>query len=161
MSPQRILSPQRTLLLDTSPQRMLLAFSSSQRMFMSPQRMLLPFIIPIRLSPQTMLSPQRRTSPQTTFSPQRMFSPHRIFDAHAYVVRPILVDGVTPVASHQEPIGLPVSIASASAMAPAALISPVPWLKASLFEREIALNSTIAFVRFGVIAFCRWNPFWL
>src|SRR2546421_12806964 len=90
-----------------------------------------------------------------------MFSPDRIFDAHAYVGRPILVDGVTPVASHQEPAGLPVSIASASAMAPAALISPVPWLKASVFERGIALNSTIAFIRFGVIAFCRWNPFWL
>src|SRR5258705_13840581 len=87
-------------------------------------------------------------------SPQRMFSPQSTFEAHAYVFLPIEVCCETPVASHHEPVGLDVSIARASAMAPAALTWPVPWLNASVWRSGMAVNSTIAFMRFGVIPLC-------
>src|SRR6266542_415844 len=60
-----------------------------------------------------------------------------------------VVAGVTPIDSHHSETGAPVSIAFASAIAPAALIAPAPCVRASTFGSGAAVNSRIAFTVFG------------
>src|SRR3712207_3005812 len=130
LSPQRMLSPHRMLLPQTmwSPQRILL-----------PQRM---------LSPEWMLSPHRMSSPNRMLSPHRTLLFHTGELMNSVVPRPtvlfqmndcdqalgssaIVVYGSTPVVSHHAPLGIDVSMARPSAIAPAAFTAPAPCTSAS------------------------------
>ena len=57
--------------------------------------------------------------------------------------------GVTPISSQGDETGSRVSMASANAIAPLALIEPAPCDSTSTLGSSIAVNSRIALTRFG------------
>src|SRR5262245_57616770 len=94
------------------------------------------------LVPQTMCESHRFGEPQTLRSdhaasllssagPQMVSLRHTRCCAHLHASPAIVVTAATLVVSQLEPTRLVVSIARASSIAPAALISPVPCVSAS------------------------------
>src|SRR5258708_4916821 len=109
-------------MLSSLPHTML---SSLPQTMLSGSRLPHTMLSSLRL-PQTMLSP---VLPQTMLSPSDMpiiRSPQTMFCDQAYDWEPITEKVGRLARSHHSPFEVDVSIALASAIAPAALISPAP-----------------------------------